>query len=346
MGFVARKSFKVIPGVRMTVSKSGLSASAGVKGARMSVNSKGQVRRTVGVPGTGVYHTKRIASGARKGASPRQLQGRPAAPPAPVPAAVKPGLMAPKWEKALYKAIQAGRFQDLAGIAQAHPVAAPLIAALDGLTAMSNGDHARALGALRYAWAQPGRVEEHPFVRTYLPTSHVTINIAEGVSATLPISRDAIGLALVELEQDAGNLEAAITTAEQLEPSALAAVSLCELYLEVGRHGDVVAITNQLTNDDDPSCLLLAFRGVAFREQGMATAAREAFRAALKSRSRDAAIRHFALVERAKSYAAEGKNAMARKDLERVLAEDANHPGVRELVDEIEDTTSPGRPSA
>jgi len=339
VGFVARKSFKVMPGVRMTVSKSGLSTSAGVRGARVSVNSKGQVRRTVGVPGTGVYHTKRIVSGARNGASPRQPQGRPATSPAPVPAAVKPGLMAPKWEKALYKAIQAGRFQDLAGIAQAHPVAAPLIAALDGLTAMSNGDNARALGALRYAWAQPGRVEEHPFVRAYLPTSHVTINIAEGVSATLPISRDATGLALVELEQDAGNLEAAITTAEQLEPSALAAVSLCELYLEVGRHGDVVAITNQLTNDDDPTCLLLAFRGAAFREQGMATAAREAFKTALKSKSRDAAIRHFALVERAKSYAAEGKNAMARKDLERVLAEDANHPGVRELVDEIEAAT-------
>ena len=63
MGFVARKSFKVMPGVRMTVSKSGLSASAGVPGARVTKSTSGRTTRTVGVPGTGVYHTKSTSSG-------------------------------------------------------------------------------------------------------------------------------------------------------------------------------------------------------------------------------------------------------------------------------------------
>jgi Tfp pilus assembly protein PilF len=98
---------------------------------------------------------------------------------------------------------------------------------------------------------------------------------------------------------------------------------------------EVVEVTNGIANEDDPTALLVAFRGVAFRELGHHTAAREAFKEALKSKSRDAGIRHFALVERAKTYVAENKVSLARKDLERVLAEDANYGGVRELLASI-----------
>lgn len=338
MGFVARKSFKVMPGVRMTVSKSGLSASAGVRGARVSVNSTGHVRGTASVPGTGMYYTQRLDSGAQRTATSRPQA---AAVPAPRPPA-KPGLGAPKWEKELYKAIEANRMQDLARIARAYPVAAPLIGALDGLNAMSTDDNARAREILRWVWSTPIRPEDEAFVRTYLHTSNVTINIANGVSGMFPISRDAVGMALVELEQEAGDLDAAIAMAEQLDPSVFAAVSLCELYLAARMNDEVIATTNRLTNDDDPTCLLIAYRGVALREQGNLTAAREAFKEALKSKSRDAAIRHFALVERAKTQALDGKKGMARKDLERVLAEDASFPGVRELLDELDATNSPG----
>ena len=45
MGFRMRKSFKVAPGVRLNVSKSGFGASVGGKGGRYSVHSSG--RRTV-----------------------------------------------------------------------------------------------------------------------------------------------------------------------------------------------------------------------------------------------------------------------------------------------------------
>ena len=119
---------------------------------------------------------------------------------------------------------------------------------------------------------------------------------------------------------------------EQLDPSTIAAVSLCELYSEAGQHDAVVDLTNGLRNEDDPTALLLAFRGVAMRGLGHHLAAREAFKEALKSKSRDPVIRHFALVQRAQTFLAEGKPSMARKDLERVLAEDANYPGVQDLL--------------
>ena len=54
MGFNFRKSFKVAPGVKLNISKKGISSvSAGVKGARVSVGKKG-TRTTVGIPGTGL----------------------------------------------------------------------------------------------------------------------------------------------------------------------------------------------------------------------------------------------------------------------------------------------------
>lgn len=123
---------------------------------------------------------------------------------------------------------------------------------------------------------------------------------------------------------------------EQLDPATIAAVSLCELYGAQGQHDAVVDLTNGLRNEDDPTALLLAYRGVALRELGHLTAAREALKEALKSKSRDAAIRHFALVGRARTYLADNKGGMATKDLERVLAEDADYPGVQELLASIQ----------
>jgi tetratricopeptide (TPR) repeat protein len=149
----------------------------------------------------------------------------------------------------------------------------------------------------------------------YLGASTISLGIAEGVTATLPFSRDAVGLALAELHQQAEDLQAAIDVVEHLEPSLLAAVSVAELYSATGRHRDVIDLTNGLSNTDDPTALLLTFRGVAFRETGNITAARESFKEALKSSKRDAGIRHLAWMERAGTFLADGKKAMARKDL-------------------------------
>lgn len=57
MGFRFRKSFKIAPGVKLNMSKSGFGMSAGVKGARIGVNSKGRGYSSVGIPGTGISHT-------------------------------------------------------------------------------------------------------------------------------------------------------------------------------------------------------------------------------------------------------------------------------------------------
>ena len=42
-----------------------------------------------------------------------------------------------------------------------------------------------------------------------------------------------------------------------------------------------------------------------------------------------------ALAERAQNYLTQGKKAMARKDLERILAEDSSYEGVRDQLAEL-----------
>lgn len=74
MGLGFRKSFKVAPGVRFNVSHRGVGASVGVKGLRYSVNSRGQRRTTVGIPGTGVYTTSSSSGRKYKSAAQQNRQ--------------------------------------------------------------------------------------------------------------------------------------------------------------------------------------------------------------------------------------------------------------------------------
>lgn len=65
MGFRFRKSFSLMKGVRINLSKSGLGVSAGVKGARVGVGSKGAYT-SVGVPGTGISSLDYIGKGKKQ----------------------------------------------------------------------------------------------------------------------------------------------------------------------------------------------------------------------------------------------------------------------------------------
>ena len=57
MGFRFRKSIKMGP-LRFTLSKSGVSASVGVKGFRVTKMANGRVRSTASIPGTGISYVK------------------------------------------------------------------------------------------------------------------------------------------------------------------------------------------------------------------------------------------------------------------------------------------------
>ena len=321
MAFRMRKSIKVAPGVRLNVSKSGVGASVGGKGARYSAHSSGRRTTTLGsgvVPG--VYYQKTSSGGATR--SKAATSQPPAEPPK------KPGLFAPKGEKQLYNAIKAQDVQAIKRVGDDHANFRLPSYSLAGLM-MLDTDPGEATRLLGEAFPTGGDPAADKFVSTYL-TTRLELPIAKGVTAELPVNRDAVGLALAELKQEHDDLAGAIDVVEQLEPSTYTAISLAELYAEIGRWDDVIELTEGMKNEDDASALLCVFRGQAFRRQGFHDAAHEALREALRSRSREAPIRHMALAERAQNYLAQGKKGMARRDLERILAEDSDYPDVRE----------------
>jgi hypothetical protein len=66
-----RKSVKLLPGVRLNISKSGISTSVGTKGATVNIKKGRKAKVTVGVPGAGISYTSSLDNrtdnpGARK----------------------------------------------------------------------------------------------------------------------------------------------------------------------------------------------------------------------------------------------------------------------------------------
>lgn len=62
MGFRFRKSIRLAPGLRLNLSKGGLSATLGRPGASINVGRRG-VQGTAGLPGTGLSYQTRLDRG-------------------------------------------------------------------------------------------------------------------------------------------------------------------------------------------------------------------------------------------------------------------------------------------
>lgn len=60
MGLRLRKSVKIMPGLKINLSKSGASLTVGKAGACVNISSKG-TRATVGMPGTGISYSTRLS---------------------------------------------------------------------------------------------------------------------------------------------------------------------------------------------------------------------------------------------------------------------------------------------
>ena len=60
MAWGFRRRIKIIPGVHLNLSKSGISTSIGIRGANVTLGKTGAYLNT-GIPGTGIYHRQRLA---------------------------------------------------------------------------------------------------------------------------------------------------------------------------------------------------------------------------------------------------------------------------------------------
>lgn len=62
MGFRFRKSIKVLPGVKINLSKTGISTSLGRPGATINLKRGRKAKVTVGIPGSGLSHSSDIGT--------------------------------------------------------------------------------------------------------------------------------------------------------------------------------------------------------------------------------------------------------------------------------------------
>jgi Protein of unknown function (DUF4236) len=261
-GFRMRKSIKLAPGVRLNVSKRGVGASLGGRGARYSVHSSGRRTTSLGsgiLPG--VYYQSSKSGGSRK-STPQPQASAPTSP-------KKPGLFAPKGEKQLYKAVKAQDVQAMKRVGDEHPDFRVPSYSIAGLM-MLESEPTEAERLLDEVFATEKDPATDKFVTTYLFT-RMELSIAKGIDAELPISRDAVGLALAELKQDHDDLGGAIDVVERLEPTTYSAVSLAELYAESGRWEDVIELTEGIRTRTTQahSCASFAARRFASRATTM-----------------------------------------------------------------------------
>jgi tetratricopeptide (TPR) repeat protein len=332
MGFRVRKSIKIMPGVRMTISPSGVSTSIGVRGARITRGSNGRITRTIGLPGTGISHTETIrpATNSRRRVASQNV--------IPIPP-VSPNLFSASYEKDFFKAKKLDTVQEYQRLVTLYPEAKIAGSFMLALKFIEEKEYLLAQQVLATIWSSNDRIDSDPLFRKYLGLKPFEIGIAEGVLAQLNLNRDAIGLLFAETLQSQGYLQEAIEVVEDLYPTQMTALSLAELYVAAKNWDEVISITNGLTNVDDATCLLIVYRGISFREKGFNEAAREAFKEALKSKKRNMTIRHRGHAERALTYMAEGKQSFALKEVEKIMAENPDDEGVKLILSALEETS-------
>lgn len=329
MGFRLAKSVSLGKGVRLNLSKSGVGVSAGVPGLRYSVHSSGRRTASAGLPGTGLSY--RTTSSARYPTRSRSTQ-RPA-PPA-VQMYPKAGLLAPKDEKLFVKGVTAymnGRAGEALGAFQESSARDEKKAHVgeeffEAMAFVALERYEEAILPLEEVLASESAIPDNLMLK-YGVTGHMQIQVTPIVSATIPMSTVAAALMLAELYQRADERGKAIDLLESLgsiHPDSIFALSLAELYDEADRADDVIRVTEGFSNTGDAAAQLLIYRAASLHRKGLSEGALTSLKEALRFRSRDPVILRAARYHRGLVYESVGKRSQARKDFERVYAEDSD----------------------
>jgi tetratricopeptide (TPR) repeat protein len=174
-------------------------------------------------------------------------------------------------------------------------------------------------------------------MQRYRVGGEAQIVVTPEIRVHLPHSSLAAALLLAELLQHSGKADDAaklLETLGSLAPYPSVALSLADLYTDLGRWDDVVRVTDgSTTNSDDLTCQMLRYRAHALRSKGLDDGAMAMLKEALRSKRRDPVLLRQARYERGLTYEAMGKAAYSRRDFEQVYAEDPSFADVASRVE-------------
>ena len=208
MSFRFRRSVRIMPGVRLNLSKSGVSVSVGGPGATLKLSSRGSAV-TLGLPGTGLSYPHQLST--PDGRAPRPYVAPPRAVPSPPSS---PRLPAPEQPPALDPQERlAGEIRSAEVVTLTSPDLAGLKALINEAASQKRslgGDLASALADRSHAWVKLRRREQlplRPFYKKRLPTFRAAFEEAEG-EALKVIEAIALSEVRVQFELDAHMLAA------------------------------------------------------------------------------------------------------------------------------------------
>ena len=337
-----RRTLKIAPGIRLNFNKDSVGVSLGPRGAHYTMNSKGRRTISAGIPGSGLYSVETLNAGRRTSRSDAAQQSVPENFVTPAP-----GLFAGKMERAFNRFlldIYNHESQDSAtevvekanALKQVHPA---LVAPLDLISLL----HAAPDDAFKdkieswceVLWNTRDQVFSNPLVEKYFTGITPQVHITKGITSNEIYNLQTLGFIYTEILQDAKKYDEALDVLHQMNPDQIVAISIADLEITKGDFDAAIDTTEDIENVDDATAMLLILRGIAFREKGLNDASTECFKRALASKKRAEEMRHRAYFERAETYIRMGKKAMAIKDLERILVDDASYPGVEEKLDSL-----------
>lgn len=242
-----------------------------------------------------------------------------------------PNFFSRKYEKELYSAIQIDTSEAMAEVLKEHPEAALAAGFFLTYFHLRDGKEREAHDAISAIWRRNRELLTDPLFLEYVNPHVIEVTVGPGAKFMTRIDRDCVGLIYAEILQRVERISEAIEVVESLTLNQGAALSLADLYVQSKEWDKIIDVTDEIPNEDDITALMLVYRGVAFREKGFNDAAKEVFKKALASKKRNETVRHRAMTERAKTYINEGKKALAKKESEKIMAEDPEYEGIREI---------------
>ena len=324
-----RRSVKILPGVKINFNKNSTSMTFGVRGAHVTMNSNGDIYRTIGMPGTGIYDVKRTSA--------KQRAAMRANPPSfSPPPLTKVGLFAPAYMKAFAKIVgelSPEKFREYAKQFPDHALAPNLFSTTALLSKADTFEEGVAL--LADSWEKRDLIKVDDLFTRFSAGVTVMVPIAPGITISMPFNIKALGLIYAEALQAQKKYQEALDVLGDLDGDVHVQISTAEIEVQLGMFDEVISTTEGVANHDDATAILLVFRGIAMRELGTCEAALEEFKLVINAASTDQVIRNKALFERALTYQKLKKDNLARIDWEKILVTDGTYEGVRGKLSEL-----------
>lgn len=353
MAFRFFRRVRLAPGLTLNLTKRGGSLSFGPRGAKITAGTSG-VRRTVSVPGTGLWYTEKVGgrkrsssrggNGRRRASRARQPSPDGQAPPVPT---VRPEdrltlgffrrLLTPRGEEdfvdGMRHVVTGNEKKAYEYLRRA--VHIPDAAFMAGMLALKFERYREAEQYLGYA--RQKRTGLGRYFRKYDVDAAVSVPITERISAQVGPTMRGVLLGLAEAHQAQGKGRGAIDDLKQLhrqspdDPVVLLALveSLVEDVGDKRACQQGVRLTQSVDNESEIHAAILLWKGKALRKLGLHTAARDALTVAFRrNKGRSGELLRAIRYERAVVYEELGQKKRARRELERIYAEAPDYEDV------------------